>query len=116
MAGTVTEIVLGMAKGRVQFQTNTKRSGAGKRTSSELDILRLIYAAKTLASRGVKVHAYFALLRDCEGGSTRNTVEGWLRKYDGEGCVQVLERTLTQQETVLLEQEKRDNAAAQERR
>jgi hypothetical protein len=113
---TVTEVVLGMAKGRVRFETDRNRSGAGKRTSSELDILRLVYAAKMLSSRGVKVHAYFALLRDSEGRSTKETVNAWLNKYDGDGYVQIIERQLTSKETAELEKEKKDNAAAQERR
>lgn len=77
MDEAVNEVILGMAKGRVRFETNNKRSGAGKRTSSELDILRLVYAAKMLRNLGVTVHAYFALLRDSEGRSTRETVEKW---------------------------------------
>ena len=112
----VTEVILGMAKGRVKFQTNSGRSGSGKRASSELDVLRLVYAAKTLRGSGLKVHAYFAVLRDYEGRSTKETVETWLKKYDGSDCVQIVERTLNQQETTDLEKEKQDNAAAQERR
>ena len=116
MDETVAEVILGMAKGRVTFETNTKGSGSGKRTSSELDVLRLIYAAKMLSSQGVRVHAYFAMLRDSGGGSTRDTVGAWLNKYDGNSYVNIIERPLTPQETADLEREKRDNAAAQERR
>jgi hypothetical protein len=112
----IIEIILGMAKGRVRFETNSGSSGAGKRTNSELDILRLVYAVDTLQRSGSRVHAYFAVLRDSNGRTTKHTVEQWLLKYNAASAVRVIERILTAEETNLLEAEKTANASAQERR
>lgn len=89
------------------------RGGAGKRVSSELDVLRLIHATSVLEGKGHEVHAYFAILRCSDGNSTRPTVEEWLRKYGAEGAVEIVERQLTEAETAELSGEKIENAAAQ---
>lgn len=111
------EFVIGMAKGRTTFRTTFRtangRGGAGKRVSSELDVLRLIHATAVLERKGHEVHAYFAILRCSDGNSTRPTVEEWLRKYGAEGVVEIVERQLTEAETAELRGEKIDNAAAQ---
>ena len=106
-------VVLGMAKGRVEFRTSEGRSGAGKRANSELDLLRLVYAVRVLESRAIRTYAYFAVLRDPEGRSTRDTVLGWLANYETEGIVEVIERLLTPLEASLLQVEKQANALAQ---
>jgi hypothetical protein len=110
------ELVLGMAKGRAEFKTVRGRSGSGKRRDSELDLLRLIYASTILERRSLTVHAYFVVLRQAGSkGTLKSTLEGWLKKYEAEGRVKILERVLTDAEYRELEAEKTANAAAQER-
>jgi hypothetical protein len=109
-------VILGMAKGRIEFATIRGRSGAGKRANSELDLLRLIYAAITLRAQGIKVYAYILVLSDSEGHSTKPTLDNWLKKYDAVGFVEICEKQLSDKETAMLQVEKERNATAQERR
>jgi hypothetical protein len=112
----MNEVILGMAKGRTVFETLSGSSGAGKRASSEVDLLRLILAVRTLEARDIKVHAYLAILRDDKGNSTAKTIQTWIDKYEARDVVMVLERQLSPAESAKLHEEKRMNAAAQEKR
>ncbi len=105
--------ILGMAKGRTMFSTGAGSSGAGKRANSELDLVRLILAVRTLTGRGIDARAYFAVLRDDAGRSTRRTLEKWLDKYEATDTVTVIERQLNAEESRKLEEEKAMNAASQ---
>jgi hypothetical protein len=106
------KFILGMAKGRTTFRTDTGRVGAGKRVSSELDLLRLVYAAAVLEAQGHHVGAYFAVLRSADGESTRADMEQWLAKYGAARKVEIIERQLTRAESKKLRAEKQGNAAA----
>jgi hypothetical protein len=108
-------VIIGMAKGRTEFATIRGRSGAGKRTNSELDLLRLIYATTKLRAQGTNVYAYILVLSDSEGHSTKPALENWLKKYDAIGLVEICEKQLSNEETAMLQTEKERNAAAQER-
>lgn len=108
-------IIIGMAKGRIEFTTIRGKSGAGKRVNSELDLLRLIYAKTSLQAQGIEVYAYISVLSDSKGNSTRPTLENWLTKYDAVGLVEICERQLSNDEAAMLKTEKESNAAAQER-
>jgi hypothetical protein len=90
--------ILGMAK-------SSENGSGAKARNLELDCLRLIYAVAHLRREGHQAIGYLTVLSE----PLRQTINGWVRKYDAAGLVQIIVPTLTEEQLQLYLAEKDRN-------
>jgi hypothetical protein len=76
-----------------------------KARNLELDFLRLVYAVEHFWASGDEAQGYLLVLTE----PLRWRIRRWVTKYDAQDCVELLVASLTQEQTRLLDLEKKRN-------